>query len=50
MSKVLKASAEEIRLAIPDKEGTQATFLFNFEPAAPFRIAGMGVEIDKGER
>lgn len=45
-SKVLKASAEQIQLAIPDKEGTLATFTFDFASAAPFRIAGIAVEID----
>ncbi len=50
VSTVLKAAADEIKVAIPDKEGTLATFSFSFESAAPHRIAGIGIEIDKGER
>jgi hypothetical protein len=48
VSKVLKASAEEIKLAIPAEEGALATFSFSFESTAPFRITGLSVEIDNG--
>jgi hypothetical protein len=47
VAKVVQASADQIDLAIPDKEGTEATFSFTFEPAAPFRIAGIRVEVDR---
>ena len=50
VSKVLTATAERIELAIPDKEGTVATFGFTFAAAAPHRIAGISVEIDRGPR
>ena len=48
VSQVLKASAEEIQLAIADKQGTLATFTFQFDKAAPFKIGGIAVEIDDG--
>ena len=48
VAKVIKASAEQVQLAIPDKQGTLATFTFDFERTAPFRISAIGVEIDQG--
>lgn len=48
VKEVLSASAERIDLAVPDRKGTTATFSFRFEAPAPFRIAGIAVEIDGG--
>ena len=48
ISKVLKASPEQIQVAIPDKEGNVATFQFDFSAAAPYKISAMSVQIDKG--
>src|SRR5688500_13235266 len=50
VTKVSKASAEAITLLIPNKEGIEATFTFRFAPAAPYKINGIGVDIEKGER
>ena len=46
--KVLKASATEIQVLIPNKEGIEATFSFSFAADAPFLISGLSVEIDRG--
>ena len=48
VTKVLKASATEIHLAIPNKEGIEATFIFSFSAEKPFLSSGIGVEIDRG--
>ena len=50
VKKVGKASDEGIILLIPDKEGIEATFTFRFTPSAPYKINGIGVDIEKGER
>ena len=50
VTKVTKASAEAITLLIPNKEGIEATFNFRFAAAAPYRINGLSVDIEKGER
>jgi hypothetical protein len=48
VTKVLKASATEVQLLIPNKEGIEATFTFSFSADKPFLISGIGVEIDRG--
>ena len=50
VTKVAKASAEAITLLIPNKEGVEATFNFRFATAAPYKINGIGVDMDRGER
>ena len=50
VTKVAKASAEAISLLIPNKEGIEATFSFRFASTAPFKINGIGVDIERGER
>jgi hypothetical protein len=46
-SKVAKASAQQIQVIFPTADGTaQATFTFDFEAAAPYKIAVLGVELD----
>ena len=50
ITKVVKASAEAISVLIPNKEGIEATFNFRFAAAAPFKINGIGVDIERGER
>ncbi|MBA3641558.1 MAG: hypothetical protein M3541_02025 [Acidobacteriota bacterium] len=49
VTKVTKASAEAIGLLIPNKEGVEATFNFRFAATAPFKINGIGVDIERGE-
>lgn len=50
VAKVTKASAEAISLLIPNKEGIEATLNFRFAAAAPFKVNGIGVDIERGER
>jgi hypothetical protein len=50
VTKVAKASAEAISLLIPNKEGIEATFSFRFAAAAPHKINGIGIDIERGER
>jgi hypothetical protein len=44
------ASPEQIRVVIPDKEGNEAIFSFDFEAKAPFKIKGLGIDIGNVER
>lgn len=47
VTKVVTASAEAISLLIPNKEGIEATFNFRFATEAPFKINGIGVDLDR---
>ena len=48
-SKIVKASAQQIQVQFPTADGeVQGTFTFDFESAAPYKIAGLGVELDMG--
>ena len=48
-SKVVKASAQQIQVLFPTADGdAQGTFTFDFEAAAPYKIASVGVELDMG--
>ena len=44
------AAADKIRVVVPDKEGNEAIFSFEFEVKAPHRITGIGVDIGNVER
>ena len=44
------AGAEQIRAVIPDRDGNEAIFSFDFESKAPFKIKGMGVDIGRLEK
>ena len=44
------ASAEQIRVIIPDKDGNEAIFSFDFDAKAPYKIKGMGIDIGNVER
>jgi hypothetical protein len=44
------ASAEQIRAVIPDRDGNDAIFSFEFETKAPYKIKGIGVDIGHIER
>lgn len=50
VSKVTKASADAISLLIPNQEGIEATFNFRFAAAAPYKINGIGIDIERGQR
>ena len=48
-SKIVKASAQQIQVQFPTADGeAQGTFTFDFESDAPYKIAGLGVELDMG--
>jgi len=44
------ASAEQIRVVIPDKEGNEAIFSFDFDAKAPHKIRGIGIDIGNVQR
>lgn len=44
------ATGEQIRAVIPTEDGNEAIFSFDFEPKAPYRIKGIGVDIGHVER
>ena len=44
------ASPEQIRVVIPDKEGNEAIFSFDFEAKAPYKIKSIGVDIGNVQR
>jgi hypothetical protein len=50
IDQVLKATAEQIQISAPTKEGAEGLFTFDFEPSAPYRISGIGIDVKGGER
>ena len=44
------ASPEQIRVVIPDKEGNEAIFSFDFETAPPYKIKSIGIDIGNVQR
>jgi hypothetical protein len=48
--KRVAADAGQIRAIIPDRDGNEATFSFDFETKAPFKIKGIGIDIGNVER
>lgn len=48
IARIVKASAEQIQVVIPTNDGAEGTFTFNFEATKPFRISGMGIELNGG--
>lgn len=46
--RVEQASAGEIVVIVPNKNGVEAQFVFTFQDVAPFRIGGISVEINRG--
>lgn len=50
--KIVRAAAtpEQIRVVIPDKDGNEAIFSFDFDAKAPYKIAGLGIDIGSVER
>jgi hypothetical protein len=48
-STLVNASAHQIQVMFPTADGAaQGTFTFDFEAAAPYKIAALGVELDTG--
>ena len=50
VTKVTKDSEEEISLMVPNKEGIGATLTFRFGTASPFKINGIGIDLERRER
>ncbi len=48
VEKVLSATPQEIRILVPTADGGEGTFTFTFDAKAPFRITGLGVEVQGG--
>lgn len=48
VQKVTKATAQQIKILVPTLEGGQGTFTFDFEEKAPFRITGLGIDVEAG--
>ena len=48
VQQVVKSTPEQIQVIFPTKQGEDAVFTFDFEKTAPFRIAGIGVDIKGG--
>ena len=43
-------TAGQIRVVVPDKEGNEAIFSFDFDTAVPYKIKGIRVDIGNAER
>ena len=48
--KRVAATAGQIRAIIPDRDGNEAIFSFDFEAKAPYKIKGIGIDIGNVER
>jgi hypothetical protein len=49
VAKVLKSTAQQIQVVFPTADGqAEGTFTFDFEADAPYKIAGIGVEVQSG--
>jgi hypothetical protein len=45
VEEVLEATAKQIRVAVPTKDGMRGIFTFTFEEASPHRISGINVNV-----
>jgi hypothetical protein len=50
VQKVMKATPDEITVVVPTTQGDDAVFTFMFEKDAPFRVAGLSVDIRGGDQ
>lgn len=48
IEKVLKATAQQIKIQVPTQDGATGTFTFDFEEKAPFKIVGIGIDVQSG--
>lgn len=48
VEKVTKATAQQIKIVVPTTEGGEGTFTFDFEEKAPFKITGLGIDVEAG--
>ena len=50
VAEVLKSTPLTIQLSMRSDKGVMPIFTFDFEEAAPFKVAGISVEVEMGER
>jgi hypothetical protein len=50
VEKLVKATDRQIVIQSTTKAGDEATFTFDFEEAAPFKISGIGVDVRGGSQ
>ena len=49
VTKVLKSTAQQVQVVFPTADGqAEGTFTFDFEGEAPYKIAGISVEVQSG--
>ena len=48
VEKVLTATAQQIRVQVPTQDGATGTFTFDFEEKSPFKIVGIGIDVQGG--
>jgi hypothetical protein len=44
------AAPEQIRVVVPDRDGNEAIFSFDFDAKPPYKIKGLGIDIGTVER
>jgi hypothetical protein len=50
VQRLVKSTPQQIQIIVPTKAGDEATFTFDFEKDAPYRISAIGVDIKDVER
>jgi hypothetical protein len=48
IEKVTKATPQQIKIQVPTQDGATGTFTFDFEEKAPFKIIGLGIDVQAG--
>lgn len=48
--KRVAATPEKIRVVMPDQDGNEAIFSFDFDTKAPYKIKGLGIDLGNVER
>ena len=49
VTKVLKSTAQQVQVVFPTADGqAEGTFTFDFEAEAPYKLAGISVEVQSG--
>ena len=48
VEKITKNTAQQIAIQMPTRDGGTGTFTFDFEDKAPFKIVGLGVDVESG--
>ena len=48
IEKVSKATAQQIQIQVTARDGAIGTFTFDFEDKAPYKISGLGIDVQAG--